>query len=110
MSKIGVILTDMFEDAEYTDPVEALKKAGHELAHVGVRLEEGQTAKGKKKGTPVKIDKTIQDASLDKLDALLIPCSYSYDQLRGNREVVQFVMEFMKSGKPVYTTRLKSSL
>ena len=95
--------------SEFSEDEFRFVRTGRELIHVGVGLEEGQTAKGKKKGTPVKIDKTIQDASLDKLDALLIPCSYSYDQLRGNREVVQFVMEFMKSGKPVYATRLKSS-
>ncbi len=29
--KIAVVLTDMFEDVEYTDPAQALEDAGHEL-------------------------------------------------------------------------------
>ena len=34
MSKIAIIITDMFEDAEYTKPAEAFKEAGHELIHI----------------------------------------------------------------------------
>jgi protease I len=36
MSKIAVIITDLFEDSEYTEPAEALKSAGHELVHIGL--------------------------------------------------------------------------
>lgn len=34
MSKIGVIITDMFEDVEYIESVEALREADHEVVHV----------------------------------------------------------------------------
>ncbi len=34
MGKIAVIIADLFEDAEYTEPVEAFKKAGHEIVHI----------------------------------------------------------------------------
>ena len=59
MSKVAVVITDMFEDAEYSQPAEAFKKAGHELVHVG--LKSGVTVKGEKQGTPVKIDITAQE-------------------------------------------------
>ena len=36
MSKIAVIITDFFEDSEYTEPAEAFKKAGHELIPRGI--------------------------------------------------------------------------
>jgi len=99
MSKIAVVITDMFEDSEYTKPAEAFKKAGHELVHIG--LKRGATVKGKKQGTPVKIDKTAREVRVDEFDALLIPGGYSPDKLRVDDRVVQFVKEFVESGKPV---------
>jgi hypothetical protein len=53
MARIAVLIGDLFEDAEYTEPAKAFRKAGHEIVHVG--LKKNRTVKGKKKGTPVKI-------------------------------------------------------
>jgi protease I len=99
MSKIAVVITDMFEDSEYSQPAEAFKQAGHELVHVG--LKSGATVKGKKHGTPVKVDKTVPEVKVDDFDALLIPGGYSPDKLRVDDKVVKFVKDFVESGKPV---------
>ena len=99
MSKVAVVITDMFEDSEYAKPAEALQKAGHELVHVG--LKSGATVKGAKKETPVKIDKTFGEVKVTDFDALLIPGGYSPDLLRAHDEPVKFVKEFVDSGKPV---------
>jgi len=99
MSKVAVVITDMFEDSEYAQPAEAFKKAGHELIHVG--LKKGVTVKGMKQGTPVKVDKAGQEVKVGDFDALLIPGGYSPDQLRVDDHVVRFVKEFVESGKPV---------
>src|SRR5512135_3550440 len=101
MSKIAVIITDMFEDVEYTKPAQAFKKAGHELVHVGLKA--GQTVKGKAKQTPVKIDKAVKDVSVDDFDVLLIPGGYSPDKLRVDESAVEFVKRFVESGKPVFS-------
>ncbi len=101
MSKIAVIITDMFEDVEYTEPAEAFKDKGHEVVHVG--LKEGETVKGKRKGTEVKVDKSVKDVSADDFDALLIPGGYSPDKLRVDDEAVKFVKEFMDQNKPVFS-------
>jgi protease I len=37
VSTIAVIITDMFEDSEYSEPATAVKKAGHKLVHVGLK-------------------------------------------------------------------------
>jgi len=100
MSRIAVILADMFEDSEYTEPAKAFRDKGHSLVHVG--LEEGETVKGKKEGTPVKIDKAVHDVSVEDFDALLIPGGYSPDKLRAYDKPVEFVKQFVKSGKPVF--------
>lgn len=101
MSKIAVIITNMFEDSEYSEPVNAFKKAGHKIIRVG--LKEGEVVKGKKKGTLVKIDKAVTDVSVEDFDALLIPGGYSPDKLRANEDAVKFTKEFTKSGKPIFS-------
>jgi len=100
MSHVAVIITDMFEDSEYTEPAEAFKKAGHRLTHVGLEAE--KTVTGKKDATPVTIDKSIDSVSVDDFDALLIPGGYSPDKLRVDENAVTFTREFMQSGKPVF--------
>ncbi len=101
MSKIAVIITDMFEDEEYTKPADEFSKAGHELVHVGMKA--GQTVKGKKHDTPVKVDRTVHEVSVNDFDALLIPGGYSPDKLRVDPDAVDFVKEFVNSGKPVFS-------
>jgi protease I len=100
MSKVAVIITNMFEDSEYTDPAKAFIDEGHQLVHVGLKA--GQMVKGKKAGTQVKIDRSVGDVSVDDFDALLIPGGYSPDQLRADEEAVRFAGDFLKSGKPVF--------
>ena len=101
MSKIAIIITDLFEDSEYSKPAEAFKKAGHELVHIGLKA--GETVRGKKEQTPVTIDKAINDVGIDAFDALLIPGGYSPDKLRAHDEAVDFVRDFMESKKPVFS-------
>ena len=100
MGKIAVIITDMFEDDEYTRPAEAFTEAGHELVHLGLKA--GQTVKGKKRDTPVTVDRAVGEVSVDDFDALLIPGGYSPDKLRVDSNAVKFTGEFVKSGKPVF--------
>ena len=98
--KIAALLTDMFEDSEYTEPVKAFKDKGHTVVNVG--LEAGKTVKGKKAGTEVKIDKAVGTASIEEFDALFIPGGYSPDQLRVDKNAVRFTADFVNSKKPVF--------
>ncbi|MFO8132817.1 MAG: type 1 glutamine amidotransferase domain-containing protein [Thermoplasmatota archaeon] len=100
MSRIAVVIDDMFEDVEYSRPAAAFKQAGHELVHVG--LEEGKTVTGKKQNTEVTVDMAAEDATPDDYDALLIPGGYSPDKLRAHKAPVTFVRDFVQSGKPVF--------
>jgi protease I len=100
MATIAVIIDDLFEDSEYTEPVKAFAGAGHRVVHVG--LTAGATVRGKKAGTEVRIDRAVRDASPAEFDALLIPGGYSPDRLRAHRDAVAFAGDFMRSGKPVF--------
>ncbi len=101
MANIAVIITDLFEDSEYTEPAKGFKDKGHDLTHVGLKA--GQTVKGKKSGTEVIIDRAVSDVSVSDFDALLIPGGYSPDQLRVDEDAVRFAGDFVKSGKPVFS-------
>jgi len=46
MSRVAVIIDDLFEDSEYSEPAKAFKEAGHTLTHLG--LEAAKTVNGKK--------------------------------------------------------------
>ena len=97
--KIAVIVTDMFEDSEYTKPVEAFRDKGHTVINVG--LTAGKVVIGKSQGTKVTIDKAVADVSINDFDALLIPGGYSPDKLRVDEKAVQFTADFVTSNKPV---------
>jgi protease I len=100
MATIAALITDLFEDSEYTQPTEAFESAGHKVIHVG--LKSGATVKGKTDHTPVIIDKSVQEVSVDDFEALFIPGGYSPDQLRVEDKAVQFTRDFVNSGKPVF--------
>lgn len=101
IAKIAVIIADMFEDSEYTEPAAALRLAGHEVIQVG--LQAGQTVLGKKDRAPVAINLAVQDARPADSDALLIPGGYSPDKLRAAPRTVEFVRQFMQDNKPVFS-------
>jgi len=100
MARIAVLIDEMFEDVEYTQPAEAFKRKGHELVHIG--LKKGIKVKGKKKGTEVTVDTAAGNASAGDYDALFIPGGYSPDHLRVDQDVLDFTKAFVRSGKPVF--------
>ncbi|QTN01223.1 DJ-1/PfpI/YhbO family deglycase/protease [Sediminibacillus dalangtanensis] len=99
MSKIACVLTDMFEDVEYTDPANAFKDEGHEV--VTIEKEAGKQVTGKQGEAKVTIDKSIDDVNPSDFDALFIPGGFSPDQLRADERFVSFAKHFMDEKKPV---------
>ncbi|CDQ37813.1 type 1 glutamine amidotransferase domain-containing protein [Virgibacillus salexigens] len=98
--KIATVITDMFEDVEYTDPVKAFKEAGHEV--VTIEKEKGNNVTGKQKETTVTIDQGIDDVNPSDFDALFIPGGFSPDMLRADDRFVTFAKHFMDEKKPVF--------
>jgi protease I len=98
--KIAVLITDEFEDSEFTSPAEAYTKAGHEV--VTIEMQAGKTVTGKQGKAEVKIDKDIDHVSVDEFDALLLPGGHSPDSLRGDDRFVDFTKDFIASGKPIF--------
>ncbi|WIF98165.1 MULTISPECIES: type 1 glutamine amidotransferase domain-containing protein [Pontibacillus] len=100
MSKIACVITELFEDVEYTDPAKAFKEAGHEV--VTIEKQKGNTVTGKQGNESVTIDQSIDDVKPEDFDALFIPGGFSPDQLRADERFVHFAKHFMDEKKPVF--------
>ncbi|GBG95869.1 ThiJ/PfpI family protein protease/amidase [Ligilactobacillus salitolerans] len=99
MSKVAVVVTNDVEDVEYTSPVEALEKAGHDVRTIEKNA--GNQITGKH-GLSIQADKGIDEVSANDFDALLIPGGFSPDQLRADERFVAFVKDFLLSNKHVF--------
>lgn len=100
MAKIATVITNDFEDVEYTDPAKAYKEAGHEVTTI--EFEAGNSVKGKQGEATVSIDKGIDNVKPEDFDALFIPGGVSPDNLRADDRFVNFAKHFMDEKKPVF--------
>ena len=99
MARVAFIVADMFEDSEFREPYERLRKAGHEVTVIGsdpTRPIHGK--QGKEKIVP---DASIDSVSADRFDALVIPGGYSPDKLRMDPRMVEFTRDFHAQGKTI---------
>ncbi|MCU9612696.1 type 1 glutamine amidotransferase [Caldibacillus lycopersici] len=97
--KIAVVLTDEFEDVEFTSPAKAYEEAGHQVTVI--EKEKGKTIVGKH-GEKVSVDASIDEVKPEDFDALLIPGGFSPDLLRDDDRFVAFAKAFMDAKKPVF--------
>ncbi len=97
--KIAVLITDDFEDSEFTSPAEAFKLAGHQV--ITIEKQAGKTVKGKQGEAEVAIDRAIDDVTPVNLMPYCCPGLLS-DQLRGDERFVTFTRDFVNGGKPVF--------
>jgi protease I len=98
--KIAVVVTDHFEDSEYTEPAKAYQEAGHQLTVI--ENEKGKTVKGKQGQETIKVDASIDEVNAEDFDALFIPGGFSPDILRADDKFVTFTKKFMDDNKPVF--------
>jgi protease I len=100
MVRVAVIFMNWFEDEDCLEPLNLLDEKGYELIRVGVR--KGETVKGRQGATRVRIDQALGDVSPDSFDALLIPRGYTLDEIRKAKGIVDWVENFLETGKPVW--------
>jgi protease I len=99
---IAFLATDMFEQVELTEPWKAVEEAGAQP--VLVSLEEGEIQGFDHYDTAgsFPVDRTVEEASPDDFDALVLPGGVGTpDQLRMDENAVHFVRGFFEAGKPV---------
>lgn len=97
--RIVMIAGEGFEDMELMYPLFRLgKEACADVVVAGVRKNE--TIRGKN-GLQVTADLSFKDLKAGDYDALVIPGGQGPDHIRIYPEVIQFVQDFDRTGKPI---------
>lgn len=96
--RVATLATDGVEDSELTEPSRALRDAGAEVTLISVKP---GAIKGKH-GEAYPVDLTLDRASAQDFDALLLPGGVANpDKLRMNERAVAFVREMFTADKPI---------
>jgi protease I len=100
--KIAILAADMFERVELEEPRKALEEAGATTEVISIKDGEIQGFDHFDPAAKVKVDRTVEEASVEDYDALLVPGGVGNpDQLRGDENAVNFVRGFAESKKPM---------
>jgi protease I len=100
--RVAIVATDMVEQVELLEPRKALDEAGAQTEVISIEPGKIQGFNHYDKGDEIPVDRTIEEASADEYDALLLPGGVGNpDTLRMDENVVSFVRDFFEQGKPV---------
>jgi protease I len=100
--KVAILAADMFERVELEEPRKALEDAGADVEIVSIEEGEIQGFDHFDPANKVTVDRTVEEASPDDYDALMIPGGVGNpDLLRGDENAVSFVRGFHEAGKPL---------
>jgi protease I len=100
--RIAFLATDMVEQVELTEPWKAVEQAGATPELVSVEEGEIQAFNHYDKANTFPVDRTVDDASVEDYDALVLPGGVGNpDTLRMSDGAVGFVRGFVDAGKPI---------
>lgn len=100
--KVAILVTEGFEQSEMVEPKRALEEAGAQTFIVSPDAGQVQGWKHFDKADRFSVDVPLEEAQAGEFDALVLPGGVANpDQLRTKPKAVQFVKEFVESGKPV---------
>lgn len=100
--KIAFLLTDGFEQVEFTRPWEAVASAGGQPVLVSLKAGKIQGMNHHEMADRFDVDKVVSEVSAEDYDGLVLPGGVANpDTLRTNETAVDFVRDFFKQHKPV---------
>lgn len=100
--RVAIIAMDGFEESELVKPRKALEQAGAKVNVISANSGEIQGFKHHEKAGKVRVDQTLDQASPNDYDALMLPGgALNADEARANPKVRQFVREMDRAGKPM---------
>ncbi len=102
MTRVLILATDGFEQSELTEPKANLEKAGIETKVVSLKPGKIKGWDQDDWGDEVAVDLTLDDASADDFDALLLPGGQiNPDKLRMEDDAIELIKAFDSAGKPI---------
>jgi protease I len=100
--RVAFLATDGVEHSELQAPWTHVRDAGATPELVSIKEGSIQSVTHDKPESEFEVDLLVADASVDDYDALVLPGGVANpDHLRTDDQAVQFVREFVDSGKPV---------
>jgi protease I len=100
--KVAILATNMVEEAELTEPREALEAAGAETVLIAPKEGEVISANHFDQSESYAVDATLEEVEADDFDALLLPGgALNADHLRVDPHAQRFVQAMDSAGKPI---------
>ena len=100
--RIAFLATDGVEEVEYTEPREAVEKAGAQADLISLKSGKIQSMNHHEKSKTYEVARAVKDADPSEYDALVLPGGVANpDNLRTDADAVRFVKAFFDAGKPV---------
>jgi protease I len=101
-SRVLIVATDGFEEWELFGPREILQKRGAEVVLASLKLDPIQATVHDDPGKTIRPDLTVDQASADDFDALILPGGVrNPDQLRLHDNVIELIRDFDDQEKPI---------
>jgi len=99
---VAILTENGFEEVELTSPKHALEEAGATVHIISPQKEKVKGWNHDHWSIELPVDKTVSDARANDYDALMLPGGVlNPDQLRINKDAVEFAKDFLETGKPV---------
>ena len=99
---IAILVDNYFEQPEFEEPLSAMKDAGAEVTVISTKEKQVQGMHHADKGDIFPVDLTLDQASSDDYDALILPGgAVNADALRMNEAAQGWVTDFLNSGRPL---------
>ncbi len=100
--RVGILVTDGFEEVELTDPRGVLDEAGAHTVLIAPNAGTVRAMKHDEKAREFKVDLTLDNAHPDEFDAMLLPGGVmNADKLRMDERARDFVRRFDEARKPI---------
>jgi protease I len=101
-ARVLIVATDGFEEWELFGPRQLLQERGADVLLASLKRDPIQATIHDDAGKTIRPDLTIDQASADDFDALILPGGVrNPDQLRMHRNVIELVRAFDELGKPI---------
>lgn len=98
--RVLILVGPEYEDLEVWYPKLRLEEAGYETVLAGMP---GDREYRGKHGYPCKVDRSVQDVSIDELAGLLAPGGWAPDKLRRDKDVLAIVRAMNEKNKMIAT-------
>ena len=101
---VGIVLAPRgSEEAEFTEPRDAVAEAGASVEVIGIETGEVETVNNDlEPAGSYEVEKSFSEVSVEDYDGLVIPGgTVGADTLRGNDDAVEFIHDFFATEKPL---------